>query len=310
MDNRDDWTWPSRPTNETEFDAMMTSLDRHLGSCGLLPFQRGLNAVRLVSMRLALSGHNLLPRPEQRGALFSPTDLLGRVHDWYDANYGDRMHMNMSPGAVALQMHGTLWLLELPRIWGTVKMFIDRDLTTKGLLIGAKGRTASHNVLLSVRGMTQAYASRLEDDDLRLIGDAFERGWHGLNFLDGLEEHDLFAQARDDRKLAVVALLDGSPSKARWDTAQCAEKVFKGLLARAGHDYPTDGRRGHDIVHMGSLLEEKLGMRLSADDLAVIHCSAAVRYVEKSVSQEEALAAHDALLRVLNTLSGTGNQPA
>lgn len=302
------WTWPSRPTNEDEFDAMMTSLDRHLADRGLQPFQRGMHAVPLVSNRLGLSGHSLFPSPEQRGAPFSPTDLLGRVHDWYDANYGDRMHMEMSPGSVVFPMHGTLWLLSLPRVWGSVQMFIDQDLTNTGVRIGAHGQQASLNILTSIRGMTQAHARRLQDEDFRTIMLAFQRGWSALNFLDGLTGHAFFDQARNDRKLAVISLMEGNSHKARWDTAQCAEKVFKGLLAGAGHAYPTSGTKGHDIPFLGALVSERLGANLPEQDLVSVHCATAIRYAELPSSQEDAVSAHDALLRLLDALSGYASQ--
>ena len=309
-DNVDGWTWADYPKDAAGFDEMMISLDQHLAACGLQPFQRGLNGVRLVSMRLGLSGHNIFPTQAQRGAPFSPTDLLGRVHDWYDANYADRMHMNMSPGNVIFQMRATLWRLRLPKVFGRVDMFLNRDLSKEGAQVGSRARPASHNLLRSIDGMTQTYADHLSNEELQLIASAFLRGNGSLVYLDGLKGHDLFEQARNDHRHAVDALLDGRAlSKARWDTSQCAEKVFKGLLGSAGHSYPTNAGKGHDIPHLGNLVRDHLRVPLPEPDLTIIHCSPAVRYAEAQVSGAEALASHDALLRVLAVLATARTHP-
>jgi len=58
-----------------------------------------------------------------------------------------------------------------------------------------------------------------------------------------------------------------------------------------------------DITHLGGLVKDKLGIALDPGDLSAIHCSAKVRYGEEKSTREEALASHDALVRVLGALS-------
>lgn len=304
MNSVDSWRWTERPTDDSGFDAMMTSLDQHLATCNLQPFQRGLNAALLVSTRLGLSGHSLLPTSEQRGNPFSPTDLLGRVHDWYRDNYGKRMNLDMSPGSVVFRMRGTLWRLRVPKVWGRVDMFLSGDLTNTGRNIGTAQEPASHNLLLSIDEMTQAHASRLTYQELGLIASAYARGNAGLVWFDALEGHELFGHARNDYRHSVDALMDGNAlSKAKWDTAQCAEKTFKGLLGSAGHDYPTSAGHGHDIRLLGGLVTTHLGISLPEADLAIVHCPTKVRYGDIPVLPDEALASHSALLRLLTALA-------
>lgn len=296
-DKLDNWLWFLHPTNQQEFDAMMLSLDKHLATCGLLPAQRGMNASRLVSMRLGLSGLNTFPSPEQRGAPFSATDLLGRVHDWYRDNYAKRMYLG-SAGGVVFNLRGTFWELRLPIMYGTGRLFADRNLQNVGNRLGIR-EPSTLNALTYIKDLTQTYANTLTDEELHGICSTFVRGIEALNVLDSLKNHELFDHARGDRKLAVVALMDGrSSSVAWWQTAQCAEKIIKGLLARKGHGYPTNGGAGHDISALGTRARTKLGLSLSEQDLATVHCSAAVRYGGQPVSQQDALDAHDALLRL------------
>lgn len=297
-----------RPTSAQEFDQMMVSLDRHLSGLSLQPHQRGLNAALIVSSALGLSGTPIIGGRDGRGELFSPADLLERVHEWYLDNYGDRAKIDMSPGSTVLLLHGNLWELKLPRIWGTISLFANRDLASRGLALATpKTKSlASHNVLRSIQGMTQTYASKLVPAEMAAILTRFQSSFFGISFLDDLKGHDLFDEARGEYRHSVDALLSGREfGKARWDTAQSAEKIFKGLLARGGHAFPTSGGQGHDIAHLGGLLKDKLGISLDYDDLLAIHCSPKVRYGEGKSTKEQALAAHEALVRVLGALSQT-----
>ena len=300
------WAWEMRPATVEEFDRMMVSLDRHLAALRLNPAQRPMNASLLVSSKLGLDGTPIFSSPEERGQPFSPRDLLARVHDWYDATYGDKTKIDFSPGSVVVQLQGTLWEMKMPKVWGRFQPFASPDLTrpTKPQ-IAVKGSTPiRHNILWSIEGMTQAYASQLTRNDLLMLVDEFDNDYPAMVCLDDLKGHDLFDEARGDYRHSVDALLTGHEiNKARWDTAQCAEKVLKGLLARDGHPFPTAGPKGHDIEHLGELVKQHLLIDLPASDLKLIYCSPAVRYAEQKETVENALAAHQALVMVLRLLA-------
>jgi len=302
MESEDNWAWPSRPTNQRDYDIMMSSLDSHLAAHGLQPNQRALQAARLVSIALKLSGLPLIGVGVVRGVPYSPTDLGPRVFDWYRDNYGERNKIDWSPGSVVMSLHGSLWQLRMPMIMGTVDFFISRDLSTgKGNVIGR--HPPKCNVLHQVDGLTQNYADRLSDNDLVHIGREFENGYVSIECLNMLQGHELFDQARGDYRQSVDTLLDARTlSKARWDNAQCAEKIFKGLLARAGYSFPTNARQGHDIAYLGNLLRQHLGIDLSESSLSVITCPPAVRYGEIHVDPNEAWTSHKELLATLRKI--------
>ena len=300
------WAWEMRPTTVEEFDQMMVSLDRHLASLGRTPEQRPLNAALLVSSKLGLSGTTILPAAHERGEPFSPADLLARVHDWYDASYGSKLNIDFSPGSIVVSLHGNLWEMKMPKVWGHFQPFITRDMNRPAApQIAVKGSSPiRHNILWSIEGMTEAYAARLSQDDLLVLAGKFVNGYPAMVCLDDLKGHDLFDEARGDYRHSVDALLTGREiGKARSDTALCAEKVLKGLLARDGYAYPTSGQKGHDIVHLGELIKKHLLIDLPASDLKLIYCSPAVRYAEQKETIEDALAAHQALVRVLQLLA-------
>ncbi|MNV14633.1 hypothetical protein D3C71_1053250 [compost metagenome] len=300
-----EWSWDIRPATVEEYDSMMTSLDGHLASLRLGPAQRPLSAMLVVSSTLGLSGTPILGGSGDRGEPFSPRDLLARVHDWYEETYGEKTKIDFSPGSIVVSMHGNLWEMKIPKVWGSVQMFITADLSNKGNRIATKDSSpAQHNILCSIQGMTQAYAKRLTNDDLLVLAEKFVTGSEAVVCLDDLKGHDLFNEARGDYRHSVDALLTGHElSKARWDTAQCAEKVLKGLLARDGHAYPTSGAQGHDIKHLGGLTKEKFGIELPTTELTMVYCSPAVRYGQEKSTIERALAAHNALVQVLSFLA-------
>lgn len=305
-----DWKWGQRPKTVAEFDVMMASLDAHLAHLELSPAQRPLNAALLVSNRLGLSGTPLFGSPLPRGPAFSASDLLARVHEWYEANYGDQIKLNFSPGSIVVAMHGNLWQLEMPRAWGSFQVFLSTDLKNSGRNMGTSSKDpATMNLLLSVKGLTQSHASRMTAADLHTWAEAFQLGYGAVEFLDSLEGHHLYTEARGDYRHSVSALLSGRElGKARWESSQCAEKVMKGLLAQAGNSYPTGGKNGHSIVHLGVLLRSNMGIDLDPGDLDLIECSPAVRYGEEATTRDRALAAHYALLRMLASLSAASSQ--
>ncbi|MGY0660053.1 hypothetical protein ACW18P_14960 [Bordetella bronchiseptica] len=309
MDNKAlfEWSWDVRPATDEEYDRMMTSLDEHLASLKLGPAQRPLTAVLMVSSTLGLSGTPILGGSDDRGEPFSPQDLLARVHTWYEETYGEKIKVDFSPGSIVISLHGNLWEMKMPKVLGSVQMFISADLSNKGnSIITKKSLPIQHNILCSVQGMTQAYADRLSNDEMRLLVEKFITGSEAVLCLDDLQGHDLFNEARGDYRHSVDALLTGHElSKARWDTAQCAEKILKGLLARNGHAYPTFGAQGHDINYLGGLTKEKLGIELPATELTMIYCSSSVRYGQEKCTIDRALAAHDALVQLLSLLAKT-----
>ncbi|MCO7473029.1 hypothetical protein [Stenotrophomonas maltophilia] len=301
-DELNEWKWPTRPTNEEEFDAMMTSLDSRLSAKGIEPHQRGLTASLQVSWTLKLDGTPIPGGPLDRGPPFFPRDLLARVHDWYSDHYGDAMKIDFSPGSFLVVVNGNLWKVRLPMIMGEGRLVVDRNLSLAQQNGVGRG-PAIHNVLCSAEGLTQAMANKLSDQELAFFFHAFAHGWQAIMTLDSLGGHALFSEAKADFRHSVDAIASRREyGKARWEAAQCGEKLLKGFLARAGLSYPTSARQGHDHVHLGNLLEEKLNIRICDKILSTLKTSPAVRYGEEASTLEQAMDSHSALLALLKTL--------
>jgi len=273
---------------------MMSSLDEHLAKCGYQPAHRRSRAEYLVSLRLGVSAAISGPlwiRPQRTP--FGPTDLLMRVGEWYEQNYGGRLYPPFRARSFVIDIRGTLWRVRLPKVWGTIAVVVDPNLSEDY-------RGGGLNIIQSIEGFTQAYATRLSDDELRKISKESQVAFSAIEVINGLPRHTLFEQARMDYGHSVDALMSGfSSSKACWETAQCAEKVLKGLLAINGHDYPSKGGAGHDIPRLGEIVLDKLDLALAPDLLQEIHCNPKVRYGEQNVSVTEAFSAHVGLLTMM-----------
>lgn len=301
-DELNEWEWPNRPTNEAEFDEMMTSLDRRLSSKGIEPHRRAIMASMQVSWTLKLDGTPFIGGLKDRGPPFSPRDLLARVHAWYSDHYGNAMKVDFSPGTFLVVVNANLWRIRLPMIMGEGVVVVDRDLSK--VQQNTVGRDqAIHNALSSVEGLTQPMANKLTDRELVFFHRAFMHGWQAIMTFDSLRGHPLFAHAKADFRHSVEAISSGREyGKARWEAAQCAEKLLKGFLARAGQAYPTNAGKGHDHVHLGKLLDEKLGIHVDERILSTLKTSPAVRYGEEASSLSQAMDSHSALLALLRIL--------
>lgn len=282
---------------------MMLSLDRHLSSKGLPPSQRSMRASMQLSWTLGLDGTPIFGGSADRSPDFSSRDLLARVHDWYSEHYGNAMKIDMSPGKILIFVNGNLWKLQLPMLMGSMTVVADRDLSLCKQKSIDRGSVV-FNVLCAMEGLTQTFASNLSDRELAFIHHAFAHGWQAIMTLDALRGHHLFDEARSDYRHSVDAVATGREyGKGRWETAQCAEKLLKGLLAKEGHSYPKNAGKGHDHVHLGTLIGEKLGISLDERHLATLRTSPAVRYGEESSTLEQAMGSHAALLCLLRALS-------
>lgn len=295
----EDWNWRERPTSDAEYDDMISSADEHLARCGFPPFQRVMRVEWLIARQLGLV--TSVPRRRRTAPAavpFDDADLLDRVSEWYEANYGRRMYAPFLAHSFAIDLRGTLWRVRLPEVFGTITVFVDPDLNR------GRGMGGGLNIPGAIDHFTQSYANRLRPEDAQRLLDVSQVAFTAVTFLSGLRSDPFGEQAGLDFEHSVDALMTSfSWPKASWETAQCAEKVIKAVLVRKGCKQVPKGSNGHDIPSLGRLLEREAGVSLDAADLGVIHCDPKVRYGEQEVSPEAAYAGHLALLRLLKTLS-------
>lgn len=225
---------------------------------------------------------------------------------WYRETYGDRLLADLSPGHIVLDLRDTPWRMRMPRCYGEVSFFADRNLENCGTTLArlSGGRPASGNVLTAIVDLTAPYAASLTDAEIKLVWEHFFPGLKATRCLEQLSGDELFDRARADYESSVENLMKRSWHNARWDTSQCAEKMFKGMLRQRGVSYPTGGKSGHDIPSLGTIVREATGAHMPVAALSLIHCPTGLRYGDEAATKTHAMKAHRALLGVICWLHG------
>lgn len=265
---------------------MMASLDAYLARKGALPHQRPMTGKTLVGQLIGASVHF------GGGAFgFGQNDpTIERVGKWFKEMYGERLNSPFRSRSVVLDLRGTIWRMRLGITFGSPTLFMDRDPTNQ------------YSILRCIEELTPAYAQRLTEAELDHIMAVLELGFPAIEALGGFEGNIMFNIAWLDYEHSVDALMSSIDwGKARWETAQTAEKIMKGMLVVEGQTYPK-GRDGHIIPKLGRLVADHFKVSFPAGLLETIDCKPDVRYGDEEATREEAMAAHYALLQLLPLL--------
>lgn len=285
------------PDHGPLFEAMMTEIDSRLGQEGCGIEDRPIRAGREVSLLHGVPVPIGRTDPERLPPELAPYATLGAaIIDWYDENYGDRLKVDMKPGRVVVRLDGDLYVIGIPRLFGSIAFGVSRDFLPERTAFRGGGHC---NIIQLVEHMTPAKAARLSDTDLKAAEEAFIVGLWASYTLE-TTAHALMTSAQADVATAVTALLDrhDRSGQSKWASLQAAEKTLKAAIALKGGDFPFT----HDLARLASLLSE-LGIVIEIKPLlAAIQCTPGIRYGEEACSQAEALAAHHASLALVNTL--------
>jgi hypothetical protein len=284
------------PTAGPAFEAMMREIHAKLKAEGVDIPSRPISAVGHVSIR-----HGI-PIPLGDGSIRSLPELeryrplAAAIRNWYDDNYGDRIKIDMSAGRIVLLLNGDLYALQIPRFFGSVNFIAVREWLPKALI----GRgPATCNVVQLVDDMTPGMAKSLPDGALLAIWSAFEIGLPACYTLESTPS-ELMAVAHSDVKVAVSNLMDRHVhfGASKWASLQAAEKVLKAAILLKGARY----KFVHELQPLCDQLAS-LGVVFDHPKLvADIQCTPKIRYGEEPCTREQALAAHQASLILVNRL--------
>lgn len=288
------------PERGPKFEAIMAQIDFKLTNEGVDIPTRPMLAVREVSMThnlsMPLGGDTARLPPELR----ENAALSQAINQWYKDNYGDRLIEDPCPGRMVILLDGDLYVLRVPRIFGSVNFVLTRQwLPNPGIGRGP----ATCNIIQLIDGMTPAKAGRLSDIALDTIGAAFEIALPAAFTLENTD-HCLMFIARGDVEVAVHGLMarGGRYGESKWASLQAAEKVLKAAIDRAGAKYGFT----HGLASLCKTLADT-GLKFNAiAQVAAIQCKPGIRYGEEPCTRDEALAAHRASLDLVNILREAG----
>jgi HEPN domain-containing protein len=277
---------------------MIQEVDKTLIAEGKPIESRPILAASAVSTKfgvpIPLSSEHLTPD-------LKPYAPLGQaIHAWYKRTYATRLNIDMTVGRTIVDLDGDLYVLVIPRIFGGARFGISRTFIPK---TGIQRGPVLCNIIQLVEEMTPAKAALLTDEALAALNIAFERGFSASYTLENTG-HELVGFARGDVVIAVNALMErhGRYGASKWASLQAAEKLLKAATALEGGTFPLS----HDLARLSSVLN-KAGIPFDAPELlAAIQCTPAIRYGDEPCTQDEALAAHQASLELVNRLRDAG----
>jgi len=288
------------PERGPQFEALMAQIDSKLTDEGVAIPSRPMLAVREVSIKYGLSmplGGDVVRMPPD---LRQNAALSEAIKQWYEDNYGDRLKVNLCPGQTVVLLDGDLYTLRVPGIFGSVQFVLTRQwLHNPGISRGP----VIFNITQLVNEMTPAKAARLTDSALNSIGNAFDTALPAAYTMESTG-HSLMRIARGDVEVAVNCMMarDGRYGESKWASLQAAEKVLKAAIDLTGVKF----KFTHGLAELCETLTET-GLAFDATaQVAVIQCKPGIRYGEEPCSRDEALAAHQASLQLVNILREAG----
>lgn len=294
------FTWPKYPSTPAEFEALMSAIDAALVEQGLHPWQRQLHVPKKLWEAFGWHGDICPPKELASQPGFTGQVLMAKAHAWYEHVYGKRLKADMVYGYAPARLGNSTWKVRFGVIFGNVQLFIDRNLSNRGLQLGSP--SASHNVLCGVEELPQGFVDRLSDDSI-LQHFQFHINTHfALQWRQELPSSELLDMARADYDQSTTDVLAHRNGQARWAAEQAVEKTFKGLLRWAGTPFPTGGPNGHNLKHLAGLLAQHHSISVSSALLDLASCSPKIRYGEEPSTDEQALLANHAVLEILNQL--------
>lgn len=283
------------------FEAMMREIDAHLTREGYSIEDRPIFAGREVSLLHGVTipfGNPDISRLPPDIAPYAP--LGAAIKRWYDETYGDRLKVDMKPGRTVVRLDGDLYVMGIPRIFGSVTFGVSRDFLPERTSFSGP---AECNIIQLIEHMTPAKAARLSDADLQAADRAFLSGLRASYTLEATP-HELMRSAQADVATAVASLMDrgGRFGESKWSSLQAAEKTIKAAIALQGGTFAFT----HDLSKLATSLNS-LGVAIDVQTLLdAIQCTPGIRYGEEVCSEEEALSAHHSSLELVNGLREAG----
>lgn len=296
------FSWPKYPETESEFETLMQAIDRHLAGDGFQPSQRPLMVGRLFWEAFKWGGQMIPSDALADAPGFEGDVLMAKANRWYKQTYADKLKMEMAYGHAPVQLGNAIWKVRFGYIFGRVSLSLDRNLRNREASTGRSNASASYNVLCAVEELPQGLADKLPEPMLKEYCDFYISSLQSLQWCDELPDTDLLCAARSDYAQSTEDVMGRRYAQARWGAQQSVEKTLKGFLAIGGSDFPKSGPNGHNLKHLGKLLNDRHGIAISATVLDLASCSTKVRYGEEPSTEEQALLANHAVLEVLKSL--------
>jgi HEPN domain-containing protein len=303
------FAWPRYPHNADEFESLMRAVDLALATEGLKPFQRPLHVPRKFWEAFGWGG-NVLPSKElARQAGYTGDILMAKAHEWYEQTYGEQLKSDFALGHAPYRLGNATWRVRVGVVYGQVRLFVDRNLENRGVMLGSGGKPATFNTLCAIENFPKGLAERLPDHVICEYAKFYAFLFYIFAWRESLPRTELLDMARADYDASTAELIAHRYGQSRWAAQQAVEKTIKGILSLAGTEFPR-GASGHDLLRLGDLLAQQHQIRIEPALISGAACSARVRYGEDPSTEADAYNANHAALGVLDQLRTNRNLEA
>lgn len=294
--------WPQYPRDITEFEAFMKAADTAMAQRGFTPPQRSIELARLLGEAFRWCGEVFPSLELLRQPGFVGTVLLAKGQAWLREMYPHRPHQTGALATIPVRLGQTLWKLRLPAVYGRLAVFVDPDLSNKGVRMAVGGATVSMNLLCLVEDLSPGVATRLSANEQRQFQELADTAIHAALWWLDLPAGEMSQIARSDYESSTAELLAGRYPQAAWAAQQAAEKLIKSLHEAAGLPFLRGGVEGHNIEKLGADFKDKFDIELPREALKATNWNPNGRYKATSATEESALKANHAVIELVTSL--------
>jgi len=273
----DVWTRYPRPTSIEQFEKLMVQLDRYLGEEREVPPER-----RAGTAYLMFCARNAMKAPTAQDPMFSDGWCVLQSRAWYARVYPGKG--KTAPALlVACDIRGGLFTLAA---WEPHHFPLPP--TPENL------KLATH--------FPQAFIETLELGDLAKIRMALAWGKRLRELFYALPSNPWFDAARNDYSASVVSLTAGYDMwyPTWWSSAQCLEKIIKGLMAHKVSEEEFKSRDlSHHLTALATRLKTETSLAMPESLVGEVDCPPSTRYWTPPTSREKAYRAYHSLISIL-----------
>ena len=265
---------------------MMLEIDNKMKDEDVPIFARQIRGLGEVAKRLQCS---IRGGPLNTGAIpgnYNGESLSAHINDWFERRYGDRLKHSLSPGSAVYILDGDPWLVELPRIFGKVRLICHTDITAD-----------VPNIFRSIKQITPETIARTSHRDRMELMQFFVSALNTFHILEELgTQHPLASSAIADLTLASQLCCSTNPQLglSRWHSLQGAEKAIKLYLTLKDAVFPYT----HNLTELLKLVDLDRFPTITDQLISIIQCPAKIRYGEIPTTLNETASAQMAAMHV------------
>lgn len=231
---------------------------------------------------------------------YTGTSLYAHIKNWCDEQYGEKQKISSDMGSVIVKIHGYKWEIRIVLVVFMKNKFrlVYKDIDDTDW---NEGNITILNMRRMFVNLPVGLAKKIKDEDLKNEKDILSMAICAINFFKKIENFKFIKEALVDFIAVRSELMKsrGSFGQSRWSTLQFIEKLLKSYL-----DFKKAKiKQTHNVISLANDASDNDMSLLNVNDLTIVNCNAGVRYGEIPCTEQEAIEAHYASIRIAYDIS-------